>query len=247
MSYTTLFDEYTSNLKKISGDCDKLVAEAHQKKEDVNKEFKKKFQDQLRSDYEGLKKTHDVIDDVMKDAITDFNLDQTEEFDVKHMFDVKSSKYVEPLEFADRYIVANKHTEMINQSYIHSWVNIQLIIDNYMNVYIPSLKLYIVNNYIPFSRFCLSNVNILSNGGFYFNSKDYNSICVYLQRYTYREYEVSEKGMSIFLERIGITKNLTSLKNISLLEKKFVEATNMIKQTKQKLKNVRETITADGF
>lgn len=244
MSYTTLFSEYTSNFNKISGDYDKLVAEAHQKKEDVNKEFKKKFQDQLKSDYEELKKTHDVIDDVMKDAITDFNLDQTEEFEVKHMFDVKSLKYVEPVEFVNRYIVQNKQIQMMKvPPYNAYYVNIQLIVDNYMNIYIPSLKLYIVNSYISFSKFCLSNVNILSNGAFYFDVKDYESICQYLMPAKYQEKYVRTKRMPIFLEKIGITKNLTSLRNFSLLEKKFVEAINMIKETKQKLKNVRETIT----
>ena len=241
MSYTTLFSEYTSNFNKISGDYDKLVAEAHQKKEDVNKEFKKKFQDQLRSDYEGLKKTHDVIDDVMKDAITDFNLDQTEEFDVKHMFDVKSLKYVEPVEFVNRYIVQNKQIQIMKESYYS--VYIQLIVDNYMNIYIPSLKLYIVNSYISFSKFCLSNVNILSNA-FYFNLKDYISIFQYLMPAKYKEKSMrTKKRIPIFLEKIGITKNLTSLRNFSLLEKKFVEATNLIKETKQKLKNVRGIIT----
>ena len=241
MSFTTLFNEYTSNFKKISGDYDKLVAEAQEKKEAVKKEFKQNFQDQLRSEYKELKKTHDVIDDVMKDTISDFCFSQPEEFEVKHMFDLKSSKYVEPVEFVDRYIVMDDNIKMSASQFCSYFL--RLIIDNYMNIYIPSLKLYIVNSYTPFSKFCLCNVDILSKRDICFN--DHPKIHTYLMSHKYSEKYIKKNRMSIFLERIGITKNSTSLKNFALLEKKFVEATNMIKETKQKLKNVREAITTE--
>jgi hypothetical protein len=239
MSFMTLFNEYTSNFKKISGDYDKLVAEAQEKKEGAKKKIKQKFQVRLRSEYKELKKTHDVIDDVMKDTISDSGFSRPEEFEVKHMFDVKSSKYFEPVEFVDRYIVVDNNIKMIPSQFCSYFL--RLIIDNYMNIYIPSLKLYIVNSYTPFSKFCLCNVDILSKRDICFD--DHPKICTYLMTHKYEKKYIKKKRTSIFLEKIGITKNLTILRNFSLLEKKFVEATNMIKETKQKLKNVREAIT----
>ena len=201
MSFTTLFNEYTSNFKKISGDYDKLVAEAQKKKKAAKKEFKKNFQDRLRSDYKKLKKTHDV----MKDTISDFCFSQPEEIDVKHMFDVKSSKYVEPVEFVDRHIVMDDYVKMSTPQFCSYFL--RLIIDNYMNIYIPSLKLYIVNSYTPFSKFCLCNVDILSKRDICFD--DHPKICTYLMSHKYEEKYIKKNRMPIFLEKIGITKNLT--------------------------------------
>ena len=163
------------------------------------------------------------------------------------------SKCINSSEF-DKLTISDKYSK---------FVQIKIIIDNYLNIYIPDLKLYIVNSYVPFSNFCFFDIPICFKDEYYGSKAELENIISHMLKDNYNESTCNMDSFKILMDFIGLTKDVRNrfrnystlignfndqsvlLKSISDPEKQLEEANQKLKdyeKTKKELEDIRKNV-----